>query len=47
MLIMNGIISVVLLPYEFLLEQNDIVILLEVITVLLPYEFLLEQNLVV
>ena len=34
----------VLLPYEFLLEQNQILLMGMVNSVLLPYEFLLEQN---
>ena len=36
--------SFVLLPYEFLLEQNAKAIYSRCFTVLLPYEFLLEQN---
>ena len=34
----------VLLPYEFLLEQNVVYATLIIKGVLLPYEFLLEQN---
>ena len=34
----------VLLPYEFLLEQNNIAKTQRMEKVLLPYEFLLEQN---
>ena len=34
----------VLLPYEFLLEQNFLIIFVLFQIVLLPYEFLLEQN---
>ena len=34
----------VLLPYEFLLEQNLFCTTMYVKVVLLPYEFLLEQN---
>ena len=34
----------VLLPYEFLLEQNERMLFLTGEGVLLPYEFLLEQN---
>ena len=37
--------SYVLLPYEFLLEQNEVANVCRITTVLLPYEFLLEQNL--
>ena len=39
--------GLVLLPYEFLLEQNDNGKYLEIMYVLLPYEFLLEQNICV
>ena len=34
----------VLLPYEFLLEQNNVDGVVKHTKVLLPYEFLLEQN---
>ena len=36
--------TAVLLPYEFLLEQNSAELLSLLFPVLLPYEFLLEQN---
>ena len=37
-------IHIVLLPYEFLLEQNGLILAMFSQMVLLPYEFLLEQN---
>ena len=37
-------VILVLLPYEFLLEQNQCIHPMMVEYVLLPYEFLLEQN---